>query len=250
MNRLLLLICLTCAVAAVAIASAATARPPRAVTAVDRCHPALRSGERYAVFSGTMRSLRRGADRMHMRFDLYRREKGTSAFRHVTAPGLGVWNPADRGVRRFRFRQKVANLSAPAAYRAMVSFRWSDANGRAFARTSRVTATCAQPDLRADLRIGRLTGIREPDGTALYQAIVRNDGRTDTPAFVVRLDVNGAPLPLQVIPPLAAGSRQGVPFRGPRCAPGSSVVVTADPDNRVDEADEGNDTLTAPCPFG
>jgi hypothetical protein len=251
MKRVLLLICLSCIPVALAVVSAATARSPRAVAAVDGCHPALRASDRYAVFRGTMRSLRRGADRMHMRFDLYRREKGATAFQPVTAPGLGVWNPANRGVRRFRFRQKVANLSAPAAYRTVVSFRWSDARGRAFARTSRVTGTCVQPDLRADLRISRITGSRLPDGSAFYQVTVRNDGRTAASAFDVRLDVNGAPLvPTQALPALDAGSRQVVAFLGPRCLPGSSLRATADPDNRVEEADERNGTLTVPCPLG
>ena len=251
MKRVLLLISLTCVMVAVAVVSAATARPPRAVAGVDGCHPALRAGDRYAVFRGTMRSLRRGADRMHMRFDLYRREKGATAFQHVSAPGLGVWNPANRGVRRFRFRQKVANLSAPATYRTVVSFRWSDARGRAFARTSRVTGTCPQPDLRADLRIGRITGSRLSDGSASYQVTVRNDGRTGASAFDIRLDVNGAPvLPMQTLPALDAGSREVVAFHGPRCLPGSSVLATADPAHRVEEADESNGTLSVPCPLG
>lgn len=249
--RRLLLLSLACALAAAVLVPVATGRPaPRAGTAVDRCHAALHSPERFALFSGTMRSLRRGSDRMHMRFDLFERAKGAAGFQHVAAPGLGVWNPANRGVRRFRFRQKVANLSAPATYRAVVSFRWMNAQGRVFAKTSRLTPVCFQRDLRADLRIGRVTGSRLPNESASYQVVVRNDGRTEALGFDVALRVNGTPiLPAQALTTLGAGAKQVVSFRGPRCTPGTSLVVTADPGNRVDEADETNDGLTVPCPL-
>jgi hypothetical protein len=246
----MLLISTACALVAAAGASTAAGRPSRALTAVERCHAALHAGERSAVFSGTMRSLRRGADRMEMRFDLYRRVKGATTFVHVSALGLGVWNAAARGVRRFRFRQKVANLSAPAAYRALVSFRWTDAEGRQLSRTSQVTPVCWQPDLRPDLRIARVTGTRGPAESALYLVTVRNEGRTAASAFAVGLEVNGAPvLPAPVLPMLEPGGRQAVAFTGPRCAAGSAVRATVDVDNRVDEADEADDALLVPCPL-
>ncbi len=249
--RRLLPICLVCALAAAVVVPLASGRPPRATTAVDRCHAALASHERFSVFSGTMRSLRQGSDRMQMRFDLFRRDKGGPEFKYVAAPGLGVWNPANRGVRRFRFRQKVANLSAPTSYRAVVSFRWINAKGRVFAKTTRLTPACLQPDLRADLRIGRITGSRQPNGSALYQVTVRNDGRTAATGFDISLAVNGAPVPpTQTLAALAAGAKQVVSFPGPRCAPGTSLVVTVDPGNRIDEADETDDALTLPCPLG
>src|SRR5437899_2348649 len=133
--------------------AAQSANPPRASAQLERCHPSLDAAQRYAVFSGVMRSLRAGQDRMEMRFDLFRRAASAFAFKRVAAPGLGVWNRADAGVGRFRFKQKVANLTAPAAYRAVVSFRWINAGGRVFARAQHVTPTCQQPDLRPNLRI-------------------------------------------------------------------------------------------------
>src|SRR5947209_3699827 len=120
--------------------AAQSASPPRSSAQLERCHASLDAAQRYAVFSGTMRSLRAGQDRMEMRFDLFRRAPGASAFKRVAAPGLGVWNRADPGVGRFKFRQKVENLGAPAAYRAVVGFRWVNARGRVFARAQHVTA--------------------------------------------------------------------------------------------------------------
>jgi len=249
--RRLLLICLTCALVAIVFVPLASAQAPRATTAVDRCHAALASTERFATFSATMRSLRKGSDRMQMRFDLFRRDKGGPEFKYVAAPGLGVWNPASRRVRRFRFRQKVANLSAPAAYRAVVSFRWISAKGRVFAKSTRLTPLCLQPDLRPNVRIGRITGSRQPNGSAVYQVTVRNDGHTAATGFDVSLNVNGAVVPpTQTLAALAAGAKQVVSFRGPRCAPGTPVVAVVDPDNRIDEADKADDTLTLPCPLG
>ena len=70
--------------------AAQSANPPRASAQLDRCHASLDAAQRYAVFSGVMRSLQAGQDRMDMRFDLFRRAPGAVAFKRVTAPGLGV----------------------------------------------------------------------------------------------------------------------------------------------------------------
>ena len=121
---------------------------PRAWAVLERCHPAPVPAERFAVFGGTMRSPRQGQDRMDMRFDLFSRAQGAIAFRRLAAPGLGVWNHAQPGVLRFHFRQRVVNLAAPAAYRAVVSFRWLDEFGFVFAKASHATPACQQPDLR------------------------------------------------------------------------------------------------------
>src|SRR5256885_8130343 len=179
------LILLTCAGLLALSAAAQSASPPRASAQLDRCHPSLDAAQRYASFSGTMRSLRAGQDRMEMRFDLFRRARGSLVFKRVPAPGLGVWNRANPGVGRFRFRQKVENLSAPAAYRAVVSFRWIGADGRVFARAHHVTLACSQPDLRPDLRV---VGIVHA-GT--YLVTVRNAGGSAARGFDVSFRVGG-----------------------------------------------------------
>jgi hypothetical protein len=145
--RRLLPVSLACALlAGLAVPAFGAPAPPRARATLERCHPALAQADRFAVFGGTMRSLRQGLDRMDMRFDLYRRAQGRAVFRRVVAPGLGVWNHAEPGVLRFRFRQRVENLSGPAAYRVVASFRWLDALGSVFVRASHITPACQQPD--------------------------------------------------------------------------------------------------------
>src|SRR5712691_4808364 len=168
------LLVIACAGVLALSAAAQSASPPRASAQLDRCHASLDAAQRYAVFSAAMRSLRAGQDRMEMRFDVFRRAQGSLVFKRVAAPGLGVWNRANPGVGRFRFRQKVENLSAPAAYRAVVSFRWIGADGRVFARAQHVTVACAQPDLRPNLRIGSIK--RSAVDSRQYLVTVRNDG--------------------------------------------------------------------------
>ena len=253
MGRRALICALAAALAAVlAVAATAQAAPLRASSArafLHACHPALAQGERYATFGGYMRSLRMGADRMEMRFDLYRRPAGGVRWRRVWGPGLGSWNRAHAGVAGYRFRQRVENLPAPYSYRAVVLFRWKDGAGRVFARTWRHTPLCFQPDLRPDLRIGGITVERgaEP-GSAVYSVLVRNTGRTEARDFDVLLRIGGVARPVETVTALGAGQRILLRFAGPRCAPGESLVAAADPDKRVSEARERNNSLAVACP--
>jgi CARDB protein len=232
-------------------AAAQSANPPRASAQLDRCHASLDAAQRYAVFSGVMRSLRAGQDRMDMRFDLFRRAPGAFAFKRVAAPGLGVWKRADAGVGRLKFKQKVEALTAPAAYRAVVSFRWINANGRVFARAQHVTPICQQPDLRPNLRIGRITGARTADRSiATYDVTVRNDGLSAARAFDVSLSVGGAPVvPTKTIGLLRADLRVTLQFTGQRCTGTEPIVATADAGGAVAESNETDNGLTVACPI-
>jgi CARDB len=221
--------------------AAQSANPPRASAQLDRCHPSPDAAQRYAVFSGAMRSLRAGQDRMDMRFDLFRRAPGAFAIKRVAAPGLGAWKRADAGVGHFKFRQKVENLAAPAAYRAVVSFRWINANGRVFARAQHVTAECPQP--LPDLRI---VGIRHLPATGAYRVTARNVGGLQSRGFDVSLSVGGRPVvPSQTVGGLGPHKSVVLTFTRPSCA--DPVVATADAGNAVPESDEANNTLTASC---
>jgi CARDB len=224
-------------------AAAWSAPSPRASAQLLQCHRSLDAPQRWAVFAGSMRSLRAGQDRMDMRFDLYRRARGSTLFKRMAAPGLGVWNRANAGVGRFKFRQKVENLSAAAAYRALVSFRWIGADGRVFTRAQHLTPACLEPDLRPDLRIGSITGSR------VYDVTVRNAGRTAARGFDVALSVNGRPVtPSQTVSLLRPGEGITLEFTGPRCTAGSSIVATADPSGQVNESNEANNALSVTCP--
>ena len=228
--------------------AALTGRAPTVKATLVACHFALPQAGRFAVFGGAMVSMRSGKDRLQMRFDVYRRLPGSLMFQRIQAPGLGTWNKADAGVAKYRFRQKVENLPAPASYRAVVSFRWLNAAGKVFARTKRTTVSCFQPDPRPDLRATRITGTRLVGGNTRYDVVVRNVGRSQASDFDVALSVNGLAQPARAVSELAAGGRRVVQITGPRCDPGSQLSVDVDPDNRVAEADETNNSLAVDCP--
>jgi hypothetical protein len=87
------------------------------------------------------------AARMAIRIELQERLPEEALFHAVKAPALGVWRESDAGVKAFKYLNKVANLSAPAVYRAAVGFRWLSAKGRPIKRLERHTAACVQPAL-------------------------------------------------------------------------------------------------------
>ena len=255
MRRALITCACTAAVAAVPVSpalggieGALTGRASSAKATLVACHFALPQTARYAVFGGSMASIRNGKDRLQMRFDVYRRLPGSPVFQRIQAPGLGAWNKADAGVTKYRFRQKVENLPAPSFYRAVVSFRWLNAAGKVIARTKRTTASCFQPDPRPDLRPARVTGTRLGGGNFRYDVAVRNDGRSTASDFDVALNVNGLAQPVGTLTELAAGGRAVVQITGPKCDPGSRLRIDVDPDNRVAEADETNNSLAVDCP--
>ena len=173
MVRRLLLI--ACAGVLALPAAAQSANPPRASAQLDRCHPSLDAAQRYAVFSGAMRSLRAARTAWRCASTSSAGRPGRFAFKRVAAPGLGVWKRADPGVGRLKFRQKVENLTAPAAYRAVVSFRWISANGRVFARAQHVTRPASSPICgRTCASAGSPAAHRR--GHRQYDVTVRNDG--------------------------------------------------------------------------
>jgi hypothetical protein len=109
-----------------------------------QCVTAAGPAERSATFSGEM-TLLPGTARMSMRIDLQEHTPGEAGFHVVVAPGLGVWRAAAGGVKTYKYDQQVLDLSAPAAYRAAVIFRWQGPRGHELKRVERVTAVCHQP---------------------------------------------------------------------------------------------------------
>jgi subtilase family serine protease len=116
------------------------------------------------------------------------------------------------------------------------------------ATARRLTLACVQPDPRPDLRVRSVDVIPGEDpGSRTYLVTVRNAGRSPAADFDVVLAVDGAPRPPVTVAGLAAGAAKTVSIAGPRCGVGGSLLVTVDPDDRVDESLEGNDQRTFPC---
>ncbi|HEY3019900.1 MAG TPA: CARDB domain-containing protein [Solirubrobacteraceae bacterium] len=240
---------MACTAVLVALVAAGPARaqtvPTRA--SLDACHTGAAALDRFAVFSAQMGAVS-GTKRMQVRFDLLQRVPGT-AFRRIQAPGLGAWRSSVPGIDIFRYHKQVANLAAPGQYRALVRFRWLGDGGRVLQQAQRRTRTCKQPDLRADLVIGGLTAERAGPGRFSYTVIVRNDGRSATPAFAVVFAVGKEAQPPQTVRSLAAGEKRALTFVGPRCDTDRPVRVSVDTDLAVDEANEGNNVRTLGCPL-
>jgi hypothetical protein len=186
---------------------------------------------------------------MQMRVDLLERTGTSGGFSKVSASGLGVWRASAPGVTIYRYVRQVTNLPAPGDFRATFSYRWLDAQGSVQRTASRMTPICVQPDERPSLAVGGVTVT--PSASALdaqYSIVVRNSGRGPAGPFGVALTVNGASQAPVVVQSLGAGQRTVLPIVAPRCTPGSSIVVTLDPQGTVSEAPGGGLPKTVDCP--
>jgi len=250
MRRVALISLVACVLLALPGAFALGANTPKAADARARltaCKPSLDQASRSLTADASMRSLQKG-DRMQLRFELFQKARGQRRFRKLAGPGLGTWNPATSGVDRFRFRKPIQNLPAASTYYVKVTYRWLDEHNLAYARTVRLTGLCFQPDLRPDLRVAGFTGTRRlGPGQFAYTVLLRNAGRTASRDFDAVLTVGGLPRPATNVPGLAAGEQRAVDLTGPRCEAGATARVVLDPDNRVDETNETNDSRSMTC---
>ena len=109
-----------------------------------QCATAGAASERMASFAGEMTAVA-GAVRMGMRVELLERDPGEGGYHPVLAPGVGVWHYADPGVRAYKHVEQFTDLSAPANYRALITFRWDGPHGRTFKHDEQRTPRCQQP---------------------------------------------------------------------------------------------------------
>ena len=250
MRRVAVTSLVACAFVALPGAFALGARVPQRADARARltaCKPSLDPATRSLTVDASMRSLQHG-DRMQLRFELFQKAKGAKRFRKLAGPGLGTWNPATSGVDRFRFRKPIQNLPVASTYYVKVTYRWLDAQSVAYARTVRLTGLCFQPDLRPDLRVVGFTGTRRlGPGSFAYTVLLRNAGRTASRDFDAVLTVGGLARPAVNVSGLAAGEQRSIDLTGPRCESGATARVELDPDDRVDESNETNDSRSTTC---
>jgi hypothetical protein len=240
-------------IALLALAAPATARAqaPPLKAKLAACQSGPDAADRTATFTGSMPAIR-GAKRMWMRFDLQQRTPPAVDFVALKVPGLGVWQKSapGRASSGFVFTQRVQALAAPGAYRATVRFRWYGTRGKLLRSTTRTTATCKQPDQRADLRAGELDAARGPQpDQATYDLVVLNAGHTAAGPFDVGLAVGGIDQPAQRVAGLAPGAGETLTFVAPRCAPGTTLRFTLDARGEVAESAEADDVVERPCPF-
>jgi CARDB len=211
------------------------------------CVPALAAQDRTAVFEARVRPAR-ASERMQVRFTLQVREGGLAVWRRVVAAGLDEWLTSAAGVSRYSHAKSVRNLSAPAAYRMVVRFRWLDPGGAVVARSRATSRPCRQPDMRPDLSATGVEPTAPPEpGRRGYAVTVRNGGRSAAGPFSVALRAGGEQLAPLAVPGLEPGESRVLTFAGPPCAAGLPPVVAVDADAVVDERDEDDNVLVAAC---
>jgi hypothetical protein len=231
-------------------AASAQASAPALSAKITTCTTGPDDASRAAAFTGSMPAAAL-TKRMQMRFVLVQRvgpgPKGV--FKKLAVPGWGGWEKSDPGRQGFVFTKRVEALTAPAAYRAVITFRWFDAKGHVQRTTTRTTPPCEQPDPRPDLVLGGVDGAATGKGTAAYTVSIGNEGHSDADPFAVTITVGGVVSDPITMGPIAAGDRLTGTLAAPKCTPGSTITVTVDVANTVDESVEDDDAVQRPCPL-
>jgi hypothetical protein len=213
------------------------------------CTTGADDSERAATFTGSMPAAS-GTQRMQMRFVLVQRLGEKGAYKRVEVPGWGGWQKSDPGRPGFVFTKRVQALVAPASYRAQITFKWLDKKGHTQRTVTRTSTPCAQPDPRPDLTLAGLDIAATTAGQAAYTVAVTNDGHSAVGLFSVTVTVDGTVQPALTLGPLDVGERGQGTIAGARCTPGSTVTVTVDAQEAVDESDEADDVVQRPCQIG
>jgi hypothetical protein len=130
--------------------SAATSSPPRAALQGFVCQRAANALDRGIEDIAVMRPMA-GTQRMEMKFVLLRRTGFGAPFYPVQGGDLGRWRqpkPPSLGQRPsdvWRVKKLVVNLTAPAAYRFRVTFRWIGASGLPLGHAVLFSPLCYEP---------------------------------------------------------------------------------------------------------
>lgn len=221
--------------------------PPPLRAALAACESGPEADARFAVFTASMPA-RPGTRRMWMRFDLEERRIGAKRWQRLRAPAFGRWDRSKEiGASGFIYTKRVERLKEAARYRAVVRFRWLDAQGRIQRQTRRTTPVCEQPSQRANLVIEAVSIGPGPDAaSSRYVVTVANSGLTPAGAFTLGVATEEREL-LRDVPGLAAGGRTTVEVVGPRCGDGSPVDVTLDVKGVVEESSERDNASMTAC---
>src|ERR1700684_538095 len=108
---------------------------------LEQCATSTVQAERSATFTAQMTATST-TQKMGMRIELQQRMRGETEFHTIPAPGFGVWRASEAGVKIYKYVKQVTNLDAPAAYRAVVHFRWLGEKGHVLKRAELHTPRC------------------------------------------------------------------------------------------------------------
>ena len=199
----------------------------------------------YVVYAARMRAVP-GTARMAIRIRLFERY-GDRRFERVSAVGLGVWKKSRRGASVFRYSHRVEGLRQGADYRAVVHYRWRNADGEVIKTARRRSDVCSQGGGLPNLRVASVKRRRgEVEGTAFYKVKVVNDGVATARNVGVLLRVDGEVVDeAEIIERLEPGEERTVTFNGPVCRRRMRAVV--DPKELIAESRERDNVLRPSC---
>lgn len=144
----------TCLLALVAVpaAGAQESGPPSSAPAVsatvEQCLTASTADGRAVTFTAQMETIA-AAHRMAMQILVQERAPGDSDFHTLAATGPATWERSEAGVKIYKYVRQVTDLPAPAAFRALVRYRWLDETGRVIRTEKRHTSVCREDRSRA-----------------------------------------------------------------------------------------------------
>ena len=185
-----------------------------------------------------------GTARMALRFRLMEKI-GDGEFRRV--PTNEVWRISRVGARAFVWEHRVRGLRQGAIYRAVVRYRWLDANGYVIATTRRRSARCSQNGGLPNLRVASIeVHPGEVEETASYRVRIVNRGDAAARHVGVLLRVDGEVVDeAEAIERLEPGEVRTVTFSGPVCRERLRVVV--DPKDLIAETREEDNARALSC---
>jgi len=131
-------------------------------------------------------------------------------------------------------------------YRAVVRYRWVDADGQVIRTARERSRVCRQGGL-PNLRVRRMdAGPGDVEGTAVYRVRVVNRGAAPARNVGVLLRVDGEVVDdAETIEVLEAGEAATVTFNGPVCRRRLRVIV--DPKDKIAESRERDNVRGATC---
>jgi hypothetical protein len=124
-----------------------TSPDPALSASVEQCVTATVQANRSVTFTGQMETVA-GAHRMAIQIQVQEHTPEVEGFHTLATAGLGSWQRSEAGVKIYKVRQAVTNLPAPAAFRAIVRYRWVNERGQVIRRDQRRTPVCRQPPER------------------------------------------------------------------------------------------------------
>jgi hypothetical protein len=139
---------LTTVVLMATLPGAATSGPAPVVSAnVEQCVTGATQADRSVTFTAQMETVA-GAHRMEMQIVVLERAPGDTAFHPLTAAGPWVWQRSEMGLKIYKYVRQVTDLPAPAAFRAIVQYRWLGDKGKVIKTDALRTPVCRQPGER------------------------------------------------------------------------------------------------------